>query len=861
MLSRCLAVCPTCRQPVFRAVSELRGDDAEAAAAVDVSAAASARRQSVVPYQSPDYFRLLAFAFEAEQRSRAERQRLRHGPSSRRQRHGDERQRQTEEEGAEEEEEEEEEAASDAGLLDSPLPAVFSPSRLHRRAPALLPASPTPQEQTTETEIEAEGSSDRARAAAAAASLCPPTPPRPASSSSSSSSSPSSAGGGLHSSSFITGYYDRFFRKGRKLGGGSFGVVFFTSHVLEGVELGQYACKIIPVGDSKQWLLKVSAEIRALEAVHHRNVVSYRHSWLEEARVADYGPSVPCLFVLMEYCNQGTVAELVWPKRRTAQQQRQTGRESAADGRHAAAADAASAAQSEDEGRAAAGRVKQARRRRRQRQAEHRLSADTAALLAPQPSPSSPTASPQRSPPSASSSSSRRRRCSASPEARVAGSEAAAADCASGDGSVVFLLEADIWWLFLDCCLGLRHLHRCGVVHNDLKLENLLLTADVDARGQRQGRRALISDMGNAIIKGEQHLRTGMTGTLQYAAPETLRPQEAGEERPQQQPTGGGSSSSPYSEASDLWSLGVMLFALCYSRLPFSSPGGEGDSASSMYAAIVSRPVQLPSHPRRSGELKALITRLLSLDPQHRPDCEQILSHPAIQRRREERRRREAAAAAATSSLSPYSSSAESEGRGPSSPAAAPSQSGSEQPGRAAAAVAAAASPVGTLLPAASPTSSPLPAVFPPRLLLPSPAALSETDTAIVPVLPVPPAAAPFACSSGLCFGTECAVYLCLLLLHQAWTVARLQRLAVSRTAAAASSPAQLLWTLGRALSPAVLLSAASVYGAALSFQLRSQQTAEAARGHWRLSFHRSLAVRLSLALCLHLLLYALELH
>ena len=191
--------------------------------------------------------------------------------------------------------------------------------------------------------------------------------------------------------------------------------------------------------------------------------------------------------------------------------------------------------------------------------------------------------------------------------------------------------------LFIGNCLGLRHLHRCGILHMDLKLDNLLVTADRDARGRVQGRRVLLSDMGNAIIKGDAHQRTGNTGTMQYAAPETLidaAPQQQQRTESGTSPTAATASSAAfaYSEKSDLWSLGVCLHCLCYSALPYSA-----ETAQQLYATIHSQPLHIPAHPRRSPELVALITALLSVEPQKRPDCEAILNHPHIRRRREER--------------------------------------------------------------------------------------------------------------------------------------------------------------------------------------------------------------------------------
>lgn len=59
--------------------------------------------------------------------------------------------------------------------------------------------------------------------------------------------------------------------------------------------------KKIPVGDSRQWLANALKEVRVLERLRHPNIVSYYHSWLERAQTTDFGPEVPCLFILMEY--------------------------------------------------------------------------------------------------------------------------------------------------------------------------------------------------------------------------------------------------------------------------------------------------------------------------------------------------------------------------------------------------------------------------------------------------------------------------------------------------------------------------------------------------------------------------------
>jgi serine/threonine protein kinase len=118
-------------------------------------------------------------------------------------------------------------------------------------------------------------------------------------------------GAGLSGSSFITGYYQKFFIEVKKLGTGSFGSVFLCKHVLNNIDLGTYAIKKIVLSDNMDWQKRVFREVRLLERVHHPNIIAYRHTWLENAKIADFGPTCPCLFLLMEYANAGNLDDYV----------------------------------------------------------------------------------------------------------------------------------------------------------------------------------------------------------------------------------------------------------------------------------------------------------------------------------------------------------------------------------------------------------------------------------------------------------------------------------------------------------------------------------------------------------------------
>ena len=115
----------------------------------------------------------------------------------------------------------------------------------------------------------------------------------------------------ISSTAFSPNYFKKFFIEERELGRGGKGVVLLVKHVLDGVSLGHFALKRIPVGDDHEWLEKVLIEVQLLQHLSHQNLVSYRHVWLEDVQLSNFGPSVPCAFVLQQYCNKGDLLNYI----------------------------------------------------------------------------------------------------------------------------------------------------------------------------------------------------------------------------------------------------------------------------------------------------------------------------------------------------------------------------------------------------------------------------------------------------------------------------------------------------------------------------------------------------------------------
>ena len=127
---------------------------------------------------------------------------------------------------------------------------------------------------------------------------------------SSPASPPSSQG--ISSTAFSPNYFKKFFVEEKELGRGGKGVVLLVKHMLDGVSLGQFACKRVPVGDDHEWLEKVLIEVQLLQYLSHQHLVSYRHVWLEDVKLSNFGPSVPCAFILQQYCNAGDLHNYIY---------------------------------------------------------------------------------------------------------------------------------------------------------------------------------------------------------------------------------------------------------------------------------------------------------------------------------------------------------------------------------------------------------------------------------------------------------------------------------------------------------------------------------------------------------------------
>ena len=142
---------------------------------------------------------------------------------------------------------------------------------------------------------------------------------------------------------------------------------------------------------------------------------------------------------------------------------------------------------------------------------------------------------------------------------------------------------------------ALRHVHGKGIIHKDLKPENVLIDADGAVR---------LIDFSLAETRWDRWLRFGkrVAGTPIYMPPEQIRGERC-------------------DARTDAYALGLIAYELLAKRLPFA--GKDHDAY--LRAHLRQAPPPLSDVlPGVSPDLDALVLRLLDKDPARRPDLKEV---------------------------------------------------------------------------------------------------------------------------------------------------------------------------------------------------------------------------------------------
>ncbi|KAK3336492.1 hypothetical protein B0T19DRAFT_40329 [Cercophora scortea] len=167
------------------------------------------------------------------------------------------------------------------------------------------------------------------------------------------------------------------------------------------------------------------------------------------------------------------------------------------------------------------------------------------------------------------------------------------------------LTEPEVRFYTVQIAGAIKYMHSKGIIHRDLKMGNIFLDKYMNAK---------IGDFGLAALlltgKDMQVMRrTTLCGTPNYIAPEILEKGKKG-----------------HDHMVDIWSLGIIVFAMLTSKPPFQS-----STTDEIYRRARDRDYEWPtaetSQKYISQEAKDLVATMLQ-DADRRPDPDMIVEHP-----------------------------------------------------------------------------------------------------------------------------------------------------------------------------------------------------------------------------------------
>lgn len=149
--------------------------------------------------------------------------------------------------------------------------------------------------------------------------------------------------------------------------------------------------------------------------------------------------------------------------------------------------------------------------------------------------------------------------------------------------------------------LALADLHARGIIHRDIKSDNMLLTRDGHVK---------LTDFGFcAKLTKEENKRATMVGTPYWMAPEIIKQQ-------------------PYGDRVDIWSLGIMTIEMVEGEPPYL----DEEPLKALYLIATHGTPQLRDPVAASKEMRDFLAVTLAMDPERRPSAKDLLQHPFIKK-------------------------------------------------------------------------------------------------------------------------------------------------------------------------------------------------------------------------------------
>ncbi|XP_018112735.1 serine/threonine-protein kinase 33 isoform X2 [Xenopus laevis] len=174
-----------------------------------------------------------------------------------------------------------------------------------------------------------------------------------------------------------------------------------------------------------------------------------------------------------------------------------------------------------------------------------------------------------------------------------------------------FLSETETRHVIRSLGSAIAYLHRKGIVHRDLKLENILVKSIDGADNKDMILNIKVTDFGLSVQKGgvgSENMLQSTCGTPIYMAPEVINDHE-------------------YSQQCDIWSTGVIMYMLLSGNPPFLGPSEE-----KLFEQIKRGELKFSGAVWQtiSNAAKDVLRLLLKVDPAHRITANELLDNPWI---------------------------------------------------------------------------------------------------------------------------------------------------------------------------------------------------------------------------------------
>ena len=131
------------------------------------------------------------------------------------------------------------------------------------------------------------------------------------------------------------------------------------------------------------------------------------------------------------------------------------------------------------------------------------------------------------------------------------------------------LQENEVIKMFCDICEGLAELHRNGIIHRDLKIENILIDSEMDKKRGAPDPNSInyvLCDFGSATTKIFDRRLTKSAQQIQLVVDEIQKYTTLSYRSPEMVDL---YSNKLITTKSDIWAMGCLLYKICYFQMPF----------------------------------------------------------------------------------------------------------------------------------------------------------------------------------------------------------------------------------------------------------------------------------------------------